>query len=330
MCSTIISTDAGRFYDVVGGKQFSFIGGRSKPNRSDTLKATLLMDTAILKKFIKLDSSKPIAFADEHPPPPNWQGVQMDAADWGGHGKSCQYYDNCEYWGSSLFLMGGEWTCANCRIDRQLQGISETKNINSNDVYKLSTLDTEDVTFEAIQEWSDAKILNRSEAYVEVIKKLISDDKPVYVPSVDDAPESIVLKPKIEKKLSRVKDVGFTFKAFKDLKLPMDPENIRGLFRKFDSEYNLRAASSSPLLCKADTSEVHSALMKLADRTLQHQLDCLYPWVTERYGNSDTIMGLHIIKTALVLASRSTEVMEEGAIYIFFATQRQPKVSRLS
>ena len=95
-------------------------------------------------------------------------------------------------------------------------------------------------------------------------------------------------------------------------------ELIRNSFRKFESEYNLRTASSSPLLYKANTSEIHSALLKLCNSSLQHQLDHYYQWFHECFGDPDTIMGLHIVKTALELASRSSEVIEETKVYSNF------------
>lgn len=196
--------------------------------------------------------------------------------------------------------MGGEWICANCRVELQLRGMSETPVINRDDLYKLSTLDLSAITFEGIIAWSDSKVARHSDNFLKIIQQLLSDDKLIYVPADDSgAGESVGTAPKTEKKLTKVKDVSITFKSFSDLKLPIEVELIRNLFRKFESEYNLRTASSSPLLYKANTSEIHSALLKLSHPSLQHQLDHFYQWFLDSFGNPDTIMGSTLSRSLL-------------------------------
>ena len=147
----------------------------------------------------------------------------------------------------------------------------------------------------------------------------MSDEKLIYVPADGSgAGKSTGTAPKIEKKLTKVKDVLITFKSFSDRKLLIEVDLIRNSFRKFESEYNLRTASSSPLLNKANTSEIHSALLKLSHSSLQLQFDHFYQWFHDSFGNPDTIMGRHITKVALELASGSSEVIEATNVYSNF------------
>ena len=78
--------------------------------------------------------------------------------------------------GSLTFKMGGEWICANCRVELQLRGMSETPVINRDDLYKLSTLDLSAITFEGIIAWSDSKVARHSDNFLKIIRQLLSDD----------------------------------------------------------------------------------------------------------------------------------------------------------
>ena len=65
--------------------------------------------------------------------------------------------------------------------------------------------------------------------------------------------------------------------------------------------------------------------MTLSTNVLQTQLDLYLTWVTTTYGNVETLMGLHMTKIILRLASRSSEMTEEFAAYeAFFGLQLAP------
>ena len=56
----------------------------------------------------------------------DWNGVDKDAEDWGGWGKSCCNFNHCGYWGPALFKLGdsggaSEWKCATCRVEEEFQ-----------------------------------------------------------------------------------------------------------------------------------------------------------------------------------------------------------------
>ena len=92
-----LSVEAGRFYDVISGKWYAVNGGRSNPTLSDRLKGFLLFTVEILRPFAKNKAPQPISFVDEVPCPDDSEGVDLNASDWGGYGKSCKRFDTCGY-----------------------------------------------------------------------------------------------------------------------------------------------------------------------------------------------------------------------------------------
>ena len=70
----MITADAGRFADVINGKKFAIIGGRSVPSKEDKLRGTAYVEAALLHPFAK---EKPVRYLyiQDHPVPPGWTGV---------------------------------------------------------------------------------------------------------------------------------------------------------------------------------------------------------------------------------------------------------------
>ena len=87
-----LSKEAGRFYDVLMGIPFAVIGGRSSPSHEDRARAKLLFEAECLRMYAK-PMARPVSYASEVPVPADWNGVDKDADDWGGWGKSCCNFD---------------------------------------------------------------------------------------------------------------------------------------------------------------------------------------------------------------------------------------------
>jgi hypothetical protein len=65
--------------------------------------------------------------------------------------------------------------------------------------------------------------------------------------------------------------------------------------------------------------------MLLSTTVLQKQLNTFFTWITSAYGNVETLMGFHMTREVLRLASRSSEMTEELAAYeAFFGLQLSP------
>ena len=75
----MITADAGRFADVINGKKFAIIGGRSVPSKEDKLRGTAYVEAALLHPFAK---EKPVRYLyiQDHPVPPGWTGVKSPTA----------------------------------------------------------------------------------------------------------------------------------------------------------------------------------------------------------------------------------------------------------
>ena len=97
--------DAGRIPNIVNGKSFAIIGGRSNGNFEDLARGKLLFEAHVLLVF-QGPQIKFIPYAREHPKPPQWKGAMADCelsenndphfTNWG---EDCTY---CNYWGPSL------------------------------------------------------------------------------------------------------------------------------------------------------------------------------------------------------------------------------------
>ena len=153
-----LSKEAGRFYDVLMGIPFAVIGGRSSPSHEDRARAKLLFEAECLRMYAK-PMARPISYASEVPVPADWNGVDKDADDWGGWGKSCCNFNHCGYWGPALFKLGdsggaSEWKCATCRVEEEFQADLHNAGIDKDDLYGFTKLKLEEITFSNISVWN--------------------------------------------------------------------------------------------------------------------------------------------------------------------------------
>ena len=121
--------------NIINGRAFAVIGGRSSENFEDLARGRLLFEAHVLLEF-QGTPIKYIPYAREHPMPPNWKGVMADCdfseqndsrfTNWGAE---CMI---CNYWGPSLEkledLSRSGWICLNCKLEKEylddLQGTS--------------------------------------------------------------------------------------------------------------------------------------------------------------------------------------------------------------
>ena len=259
--------------------------------------------------------------------PPGWEGVMQDCT-WSEHqdrrftnwGEQC---DVCNYWGPSLEKLGDAtksvWICLNYKSEKEhLDGLEDK---NPQDPLGLGFLKCNELTFNAVLAMPIAKVQRLSNQSAKVIVDLMSDQFSVW----DLTSKSFVMKEKTERRLGKVKDVQVTFQKYKDLNLPINAEVLRDFFRELEGEFNVRFSSTNPVRSKADVNPIHSAVMTVSTTVLQKQLDVFFTWITAAYGNVETLMGFHMTKVVLRLASRSSEMTEEYAAYeAFFSLQLFP------
>ena len=259
--------------------------------------------------------------------PSNWKGVLVDCDRAANNDPSCTNWGGecivCKYWGPSLEkledLTRSGWICLNCKLEKEYLDDLEDK--NPHDPLGLGYLKCNEITFSAVLAMPITKVQRLSKQYAKVIVDLMSDQFPVW----DVTSKTFLSKDKPVRTLSKVKDVKGTFQKYKGLNLPINAEVLRDLFRELESEFNVRFSSTNPVRSQADINPIHSAIMTLSTNVLQTQLDLYFTWVTATYGNVETLMGLHMTKIILRLASRSSEMTEEFAAYeAFFGLQLAP------
>ena len=68
-----LSLEAGRIANVINGKSFAIIGGRSNENHEDLARGKLLFEAYVLRRF-QGAPIQIIPFAREHPMPPGLEG----------------------------------------------------------------------------------------------------------------------------------------------------------------------------------------------------------------------------------------------------------------
>ena len=314
-----LSLDAGRISNIINGRAFAIIGGRSNENFEDLARGKLLFEAHCLQRF-QGPPIKYVPFAREHPMPAHWKGVLVDCersdnndplfTNWG---EECIV---CNYWGPSLEkledLSRSGWICLNCKLEKEY--LDDLEDTNPHDPLGLGYLKCNELTFSAVLAMPITKVQRLSKQYAKVIADLMSDQFPLW----DLTSKTFLKKDKPVRILSKVKDVKSTFQKYKGLNLPINAEVLRDLFRELESEFNVRFSSTNPVRSQADINPIHSAIMTLSTNVLQRQLDLYFMWVTATYGNVETLMGLHMTKVILRLASRSSEMTEEFAAYEAF------------
>ena len=151
-----LSLEAGRIANVINGKSFAIIGGRSNENHEDLARGKLLYEAFVLRRFQGAPTQR-IPYAREHPMPPGWKGVMQDCTwsedrdrrftNWG------EVCDLCNYWGPSLEKLEeaikSGWICLNCKLEKEYLDDLEDK--NPQDPLGLGYLKCNEITFSAVK-----------------------------------------------------------------------------------------------------------------------------------------------------------------------------------
>ena len=182
----------------------------------------------------------------------------------------------------------------------------------------LKPLKTQEYTFDRVNQMEEQEVTTHLTYFAFVLKSLMEDDH-----EYTNANGSKIMKTKTVFEVQKVKEPKTRFKTWVDMmSLPIKPESLHKLAFEMAYNYGLRL-NQDPTKVQANLNAMNNCLIVLSKRELVEALTYFQAWVTENFGDIDTMVGYLVTIKTIEFVGHGMRRTDEIVAYANYFCLRQ-------